>query len=218
MICLKCGNEIKDNEQICGKCGWNKNNIQNNDNQFATNNIGVLNTNPVDKEEVDRRLANQKQFDELVEIYIGDKYYNFKKGSFSWCAFFLGPIYFAYRKLYGIAVVLFILSVIISSIFTRNISSLTMLKSSTIISIVVTLVIKIFEGKIFKNFYFEESIERVAQIRRKNPDLGFNQLTELVRRKGGTNILAAILPFLLIIILIILSASLIFLPKIFGLV
>ena len=60
MMCLKCGNEIKDNEQICSNCGWNKNNLSNNDNKFATNNIGVLNTNPIDKQEVEEKLLIMK--------------------------------------------------------------------------------------------------------------------------------------------------------------
>ena len=29
MLCLKCGKELKDNEQICSNCGYNKDSISN---------------------------------------------------------------------------------------------------------------------------------------------------------------------------------------------
>ncbi len=206
MMCLRCGNEIKDNEQICSKCGYNKNSSPNNDNKFATNNIGVLNTNPIDKEESERRLTIQKQFDELVEIYIGSMYYNFKKGSFSWCAFFFGPLYFLYRKLYAVGIFIIILNGIISTIFRNNYLLLS----------IVQLVFAIFQGVVFKKLYFNECVERIAKIKQKNEDKGFNQLTEIVRLKGGVNKLVLVIAVLfylivfismLILILSILQAS-----------
>ena len=109
MLCLKCGNEIKDNEQICSKCGYNKNTISNTDNPFGIKNQGIYNPNAVNKEEAKEKLDHQQQFHQLVEIYIGPLYNNFKKGSFSWCAFFLGPVYFIYRKLYSVGITIFIL-------------------------------------------------------------------------------------------------------------
>ena len=107
MICLKCGNEIKENEQICEKCGYNKNTVNNNDNPYGITNRGVYNPNAVDKEKAKETLDHQKQFQELVEIYIGPKYYNFKKGKFSWCAFFLGPLYILYRKMIGVGLIVY---------------------------------------------------------------------------------------------------------------
>ena len=118
MRCLKCGNELKDNEIMCSNCGYNRNNTPTKDNQFATRNIGVYNQNPVDQQEVDRKLQNQKEFDELVQIYMGDKYYNFRKGSFSFCAFFFGPLYFLYRKLYAVAIIIFAMLGGVSAFFT----------------------------------------------------------------------------------------------------
>ncbi len=210
MRCLKCGNELKDNEIMCSNCGYNRNNTPQKDNQFATRNIGVYNQNPVNQQEVDRKLQNQKEFDELVEIYIGSMYYNFRKGSFSWCAFFFGPFYFLYRKLYAVAIIIFIMLGGVSTFFTittqgrfdniRDIKNLLALKGfSTYIIIysLILLVFYIFLGLTFKKFYFNEIVERVGKIKQDNPDLGFNQLTQLVKQKGGTNILAPILAILL---------------------
>lgn len=177
MICLRCGNEIKDNEQICGKCGYNKNNIINKDNAYATINRGVYNQNAIDKNEANKIQEEQKQFDELLQIYIGKMYYNFKKGSFSFCAFFLGHIYFLYRKLYSVGIIIWIINITLSIVF----------KGSPLIGAIVGLIFNIFLGLTFKKFYFKECIEKVAKIRHDNPNMGFNQLCEYVRTKGGVN-------------------------------
>ena len=215
MRCLKCGNELKDDEIMCSNCGYNRNNTVNQDNQFATRNIGVYNQNPVDQEEVDRRLQTQKEFDELVETYIGNKYYNFRKGSFSWCAFFFGPLYYLYRKLYAVAILLFLMIGGINFFFKittqgrydniRNIKELLQLKGFNtymIIYLLTFFVFYLFLGMTFKKFYFNEVIERIGKIKKDNPKLGFNQLTQLVKQKGGTNILAPIIAILLPIIII----------------
>lgn len=186
MMCLKCGNEIKDNEQICGKCGHNKSNIPTSDNSFATVNRGIYNPNPVNKEEAEKVLEEQKQFDELLQIYIGNMYYNFKKGSFSWCAFFMSYIYFMYRKMYAVGSIIFVLNFTINLIF----------RNSGLLNSVIGLVFNLFLGIIFKRLYFNECVERVAKIKQNNPNLGFNQLTELVRKKGGVNKII-VLPFII---------------------
>ena len=218
MRCLKCGNELKDNEIICSNCGYNRNNAPQQDNQFATRNIGVYNQNPVDQQEVDRKLQNQKEFDELVEIYIGNKYYNFRKGGFSWCAFFLGPLYYLYRKLYAVGILLFLMLGGINYFFTittqgrfdnvRDFKELIKMQGFNtymIIYLATTFIFYLFLGLTFKKFYFNEVVERIGKIKQENPTLGFNQLTQLVKEKGGTNILFAILisiPIILIIVII----------------
>lgn len=203
MICLKCGNEIKDNEQICSKCGYNKNNINNIDNAYATVNRGIYNPNAVDKNEANKVLEEQKQFDELLQIYIGNKYYNFKKGKFSFCAFLLGPIYFIYRKLYAVGIVTMIITIILNFIFLKNanisyiydnyqnpeILNLLISKNTniSIVYYIVSLALCIFYGTLFKKFYFNECIERIAKLKHDNKNMGFNELCEIVRKKGGVN-------------------------------
>ena len=218
MKCLKCGNEMKDEEIVCSNCGYNKNTVVENDNQFATINMGVYNQNPVNQEEVDRKLENQKEFDELVEIYIGSMYYNFRKGKFSWCAFFLGPLYFLYRKLYAVGILLFGVLIGITEFFNfttqgrfdnvQDLKTLLSLKGFStylIIYSAVMFIIYLFLGLTFKKFYFNEVVERIGKIKQENPDLGFNQLTQLVKEKGGTNILAPIIALLTPIIIFLIA-------------
>lgn len=214
MRCLKCGNELKDNEIMCSNCGYNRNNTPTQDNQFATRNIGVYNQNPVDQQEVDRKLQNQKEFDELVQIYMGDKYYNFRKGGFSFCAFFFGPLYFLYRKLYAVGIILFAMLCGISTFFQfttqgrfdniKDIKELISIKGYNtymIVYLIVIIILYIFLGITFKKFYFNEVVERIGKIKQDNPKLGFNQLTQLVKEKGGTNILAPIIAILIPIVI-----------------
>lgn len=214
MRCLKCGNELKDNEIMCSNCGYNRNNTAQQDNQFATRNIGVYNQNPVDQQEVDRKLQNQKEFDELVQIYMGDKYYNFRKGSFSFCAFFFGPLYFLYRKLYAVAIIIFAMLGGVSAFFTittqgrfdniRDFKELITIKGYNtymIVYFVTLLAFYIFLGITFKKFYFNEIVERIGKIKQDNPELGFNQLAQLVKEKGGTNIIAPIIAILIPIVI-----------------
>lgn len=180
MICLKCGNEISDNEQICKNCGYNKNNLTNEDNAYATVNRGIYNTNPVDPDKAGFIQLEQKHFDEMLQMYIGPKYYNFKKGSFSWCAFFFGPIYFLYRKLYLTGITVHIINVLLfifSSIINLNFVTYSVLQ----------LIFSLFQGIIFKKYYFHESIEQVAKIRYNNKNKGINELCDIAKSKGGTN-------------------------------
>lgn len=191
MLCLKCGNEMKDNEQICSKCGYNKNTVQNTDNPFGVKNQGIYNPNAVDKEVAQERLDHEKEFYDLAEIYMRPMYYNFKKGSFSWCAFFLSALYIAYRKMIAVSILVCILNVAIVFIFKHN----------AILLLSISLVFNIFLGLSFKKIYYEDSMEKVGQIRKSNPDKGFNQLAEIVKQKGGTNILYPIILLLIIAVI-----------------
>ena len=183
MLCLKCGNEIKENEQICSKCGYNKNTIQSTDNPFGVKNQGIYNPNPVDQEKVKERLEHEKEFNNLAEIYMGSMYYNFKKGSFSWCAFLLSTLYIAYRKMLAVSILVYIINFIILLIFHNNFY----------LYLGISLIFRIFLGLNFKKIYYQDSMEKVGQIKKENPDKGYNQLTEIVKQKGGTNILYPII-------------------------
>jgi len=177
MLCLKCGNEIKDNEQICRNCGYNKNTIQSEDNPFGVKNQGIYNPNAVNKEEAEERLEHEKQFNELAEIYMGRMYYNFKKGSFSWCAFFLGALYIAYRKMLGVSILVTIINIALLFFFHWNFYAYT----------AASLVLCFFLGLSFKKIYYEDSMEKVGEIKKSNPDKGYNQLAQIVKVKGGVN-------------------------------
>ncbi len=183
MICLKCGNEMKENEQVCSKCGYNKNTVSNTDNPFGIKNQGIYNPNGVNKEEAEERLEHEKEFYELAEIYMGRMYYNFKKGSFSWCAFLLSYLYIAYRKMLAVSILVYILNIAIIFVF----------KNSFILYVAVSLIFNLFLGLSFKKIYYDDSMEKVGQIKKANPDKGFNQLTEIVRVKGGTSIIYPII-------------------------
>ena len=199
MLCLKCGNEMKENEQICSNCGYNKNTIQNTDNPFGVKNQGIYNPNGVNKEEAEERLEHEKEFYELAEIYMGKMYENFKKGSFSWCAFFLGPLYIAYRKMIAVSILVYIINLVILFVF----------KNSFILYILVSIIFNLFLGLSFKKIYYEDSMEKIGQIKKSNPNKGYNQLTEIAQAKGRTNILYPVI-FILITVAILITLYYVF--------
>jgi hypothetical protein len=123
---------------------------------------------------------------------MGPMYYNFKKGTFSWCAFFLGSLYIAYRKMIAVSILVYILNIAIIFIF----------KNSFILYAIISLIFNIFLGLSFKKIYYNDSMEKVGQIKKTNPDKGFNQLTEIVKIKGGTNILYPIILVLLTTVIV----------------
>ena len=69
----------------------------------------------------------------------------------------------------------------------------------------IFLIIRLFLGLTFKKFYFNEIVERIGKIKQENPKLGFNQLSQLVNQKGGTNILAPVLAIIIPIVLVIIT-------------
>lgn len=190
MMCLNCGNEIKDNEQICNKCGYNKNNSVMKDNAYATINRGIYDPNFANNDEAAKRLEDQKQFDEMLQAYIGNKYLNFRKGKFSWCAFFLSSVYFLYRKMYAIGCIIAILNLLICWVFRNNV----------ILLCITSLIFCLFQGLTFKKLYFNESVERIAKIRHDNKNKGINELVAIARAKGGVNT-TIIIPFIVLLLL-----------------
>ena len=57
----------------------------------------------------------------------------------------------------------------------------------------VSLIFALFLGLSFKKIYFNDSMEKVGTIKKSNPEKGFNQLTEIVKYRGGVSMLYPIL-------------------------
>ncbi len=92
----------------------------------------------------------------------------------------------------AVAVIVHIINIIILFIFKNNFLLYTL----------VTLIFNLFLGLNFKKLYYNDSMEKVGQIKKNNPNKGFNQLTSIMKQKGGINILYPILLILITIIII----------------
>ena len=144
-------------------------------------------------------VANSTSNDNtLLEIFIGKNVSKITKAGISWPSFFLGPVYLLYRKmyLYGIAVWVILA---ISSMFLPSFVS------------IIYFAIGAAIGIKFNAYYMKHAQEQIAKIKRENSSISHEQLVLMCSKKGGTSIIATLLPgvlfFAIIVIMVILQLS-----------
>lgn len=116
-------------------------------------------------------VKNPFSSDQFLSIFIGPNCDKFANNVFSLPAFFFGPCYFFYRKLYLVGFFLMILTYI----FLGN-------------SLLAILVAGVIEGIIFYPIYRSWAVQTVSSIREENANLPEQQQKELCRQAGGTSV------------------------------
>lgn len=116
-------------------------------------------------------VKNPFSSDQFLSIFIGPNSDKFANNVFSLPAFFFGPCYFFYRKLYLVGFFLMILTYI----FLGN-------------SLFAILVAGVIEGIIFYPIYRSWAVQTVSSIREENASLPEQQQKELCRQAGGTSV------------------------------
>lgn len=116
-------------------------------------------------------VKNPFSSDQFLSIFIGPNCDKFANNVFSLPAFFFGPCYFFYRKLYLVGFFLMILTYI----FLGN-------------SLFGILVAGVIEGIIFYPIYRSWAVQTVSSIREENASLPEQQQKELCRQAGGTSV------------------------------
>ena len=116
-------------------------------------------------------VKNPFSTDQFLSIFIGPNCDKFANNVFSLPAFFFGPCYFFYRKLYLVGFFLMILTYI----FLGN-------------SLFGILVAGVIEGIIFYPIYRSWAVQTVSSIREENASLPEQQQKELCRQAGGTSV------------------------------
>ena len=187
MYCFRCGTKVSENTKYCPHCGADI--IE----ELKRYSYPIDNKN-MPKEEPKRiNQTHSEQYlyslkysfgddDTLIRAYVGNNYDNIKKQSFSFATFFFGPIYFLYRKLYILGLCYIILSVILSPI-------------------AIILHIGISIG--FKYIYFNTVKKRVDKIKLENKNMDKETILNICKKKGGVNILIAIICIIIPIVLIV---------------
>lgn len=123
----------------------------------------------------------QKSSDEiLLENFIGNNAFKILTKKFSFPAFFLGPMYMLYRKLYLYGFALWILNVILAHFLPTYYMYI-----NFGVSVVLALV--------FNKIYLNHAHEEISKLKRLNAGLSFDALVSECRRKGGTNIWVTII-------------------------
>lgn len=117
--------------------------------------------------------------EKYVEAYVGKNYNNFKTGTFNVGAFFLGPIYLLYRKMYLYAFVFVIISIILS--------------------FCIPIVANIVLAFVINGLYLEMAREYVRNVKYTNKDISEEELLNRCRKRGGTTLGAPIIFSLVIV-------------------
>lgn len=173
MYCENCGSKLNENDKYCSACG---NFININD----TNNNNSIQNSYVEK---NCQSDNVVDFNEkFIKSYIGDKadkmYDSVKNGGINIWALLFGIIYFIYRKMYLVSIIIIIL-VDVADYLIPSISSY----------------IGSFAGIIFCPIYKWDITRKLRKIKRDNLNADENQLLSIAQNKGGTTIIGIILFF-----------------------
>ena len=137
-----------------------------------------------DKKEVNNMIASANSLDEkLLIAYIGENYNNINSNKFSIPAFFFNWIYMLYRKIYIPAIIGMIIVALLDFL------------PSTLYTLIIIAVIIIL-GSNFNKWYITYAKKQIEKISSENYNISQNELIDIVKEKGGTNIWLAILIYI----------------------
>lgn len=113
--------------------------------------------------------------DKYVKAYIGQNYQNIKKMKFSFPALIFGPWYLLYRKVWGYAIAIIIISIAAQFLLPSDLKDF------------VNIIMNIFLACKFQSIYMKQAEDKVEQIKQQNLDKTTNELLDICRKKGGTS-------------------------------
>jgi Protein of unknown function (DUF2628). len=123
--------------------------------------------------------------DVLIDTYIGKNSADFKRDGFSVAAFFLGVFYLLYRKMWTLAISIILIS-IITSVFLQELAGL------------ISIGIPIYLGISARSLYMKHVKTKVNKIMQSNNGMANEQLLLICSQKGGTSVLAAFAPIIVV--------------------
>ena len=128
--------------------------------------------------------------DKYVKAYIGQNYQSIKKMKFSFPSLIFGPWYLLYRKVWGYAIAIIIISIAAQFLLTSDLKDF------------VNIIMNIFVACKFQSIYMKQAEDKVEQIKQQNLDKTTNELLDICRKKGGTSSKAPAIIILIAVILI----------------
>lgn len=180
MYCLRCGTKIDDNTEYCPHCGANIKEEQARYNYQPREEITpTINLQPTHEEQFqysknysnstteNNNITFSKQEEDYLKAYVGKNYEKIKNSNFSLLTFFLGPIYFFYRKLYIEGLILCFFFIMLPSLY--------------LIGIIITAIA-------FKTIYLKHALQKIKTIKNTNHGLDYETILQKCRKQGGTNI------------------------------
>lgn len=137
--------------------------------------------------------------DKYVKAYIGPNYNSIKKMKFSFPGLIFGPFYLLYRKAWGYAIAIFIISIAATALLSDSTAE------------IINLLMNIFIACKFKEIYIKQAEEKTEHIQQQNLDKTTKELLDICKKKGGITklpiLLVILIPVIIVIAAIILVAS-----------
>ena len=176
---------INDNQKVSFETTIN-NNSYNNQNELSNN------SKPNDN------YYGSDNDDSFRKTWMGKLYSKAQKRKFSIPAFFFGGLYFLFRKLYLIGIIILLITITLPTLaivpmFSEKFDIAALLSSSSILSI-VSLLLNILYGFLFYPLYKKHVENKLKKY--KNEAQNPSQLIDIASHKGGTSILAVIVSWL----------------------
>lgn len=119
-------------------------------------------------------LNNTMGEEDWLKVYAGKNSLKVLYKKWSWPAFFFGPVYFLYRKMWGIGFLGIILFILLS-----------LLISNTILLFIIQFIIYIFLSANFSSLYYEQARYDVNEILKKHTSK--EEIFLELEKKGGTS-------------------------------
>ena len=165
----------------------------------STNNQSIMSSNQriVDNTLINQNFStvNQTNNEELLKSFIGNNYGKITTKPFNFAGFFFTTFYMFYRKMFGYALLVFLIDIII----------LNVIKISA-----VTLVFNVLVGLFVNKIYLFYANKKITKLKLQNPQKNTEELKKICAAKGGTSVGSIFLGFIVelalaIILLITLS-------------
>lgn len=146
------------------------------------------------KEEQDEIIhilqSNIPHMEQRRMVYVGKNYVKISTKKFSLSALLLNLFYLLYRKRYLLAIAgMFLIALL--TLLSRYFSIV------RIIIGIVVIIIAIILGLTFNQYYIKVVNKKVKKLQEKNLELNAEEFLKLCKKKGGTNIILAIIIYIL---------------------
>ena len=127
---------------------------------------------------------NSISTDDLLEEYIGKNYNKIIKRFFNFAALLLSGIYFLYRKMYIEGTIIYLISLLLL---------FSVLIINPLISFGIMILISLVSFFIFNKLYVNSCRRKIDIIKVKNKNKSVADIKNICVRKGGTNLVAALI-------------------------
>lgn len=133
--------------------------------------------------------------DRFIDSYIGKNVSKVKKAKVSIWAFFFGPLYLWYRKMYKLFGIVLGVNLLVSTIFS--------LLNIPLATVVIMIIIDLGLGFKFQDLYLKEVNKSVDKIKNSNQEKNEEDIINICSKKGGITIVPMIVGAVLVVMVMV---------------